>query len=303
MDYDIIGDVHGHADELEVLLQKLGYQLQSGIYHPPKGRQAVFLGDFIDRGTKIRETLHIVKNMCDQGNAFAIMGNHEFNAVCFHTPKKGKGGFFREHGFKEIKQHYATLEQFSKFPDEWNMFLDWFRHLPLYLNFNNFRVVHACWDDMHIDWLKKNNYNDNGLTTDFLSRATTKNTEEYHLIEDMLKGIEVELPPGVLFNDKDGNHRTKCRLKWWQPENKRETNKDALLFCPTRIEDQPYTKNGYVYNSDKPVFFGHYWFKVDPTIENQKCICLDYSVAKGGKLVAFKSEYLKSNNPEDGIVY
>jgi len=300
MNYDIIGDIHGYADELEVLLQKLGYQLQSGIYYPPEGRKAVFLGDFIDRGPKIRETLHIVKDMCEKDYAFAIMGNHEFNAVCFHTPYEDNGGFYREHGFKEIKQHYATLEQFSKFPKEWDMFLNWFRKLPLYLNFNDFRVVHACWIDKHIKWLK-NNYD--GLTTDFLSRATDENTEEYPLIEDTLKGIEVKLPEGVSFIDKDGHLRTKCRLKWWQPENKRETNKDALLLCPSNIEDQPYKSNGFVYNSDKPVFFGHYWLKGDPIIENQKCICLDYSVARGGKLVAFRSEYLKSNNPEEGIVY
>ena len=83
MHYDIIGDIHGHADALEKLLQKLGYTLSNGIYRHPEKRNVIFLGDYIDRGPKIRETLHIVKNMCDAGNAVAIMGNHEFNAVCF----------------------------------------------------------------------------------------------------------------------------------------------------------------------------------------------------------------------------
>jgi len=302
MNYDIIGDVHGHADALEILLQKLGYKLYSGICQPPKDRKAVFLGDFIDRGPKIRETLHIVKNMCDKEYGYAIMGNHEFNAVCFHTPDTDKGEFYRKHGFKEIKQHYYTLEQFSKFPEEWEMFLDWFKELPLYLEFENFRVVHACWDDKHIKWLDDHNYQI--ITTEFLSRATTENTEEYHLIEDTLKGIEVKLPEGVSFNDKEGNYRDKCRLKWWQPENMRDKNKDALLLCPTEIEDQPFNRNEYSYDSDKPVFFGHYWFEGNPQIdEGQKCICLDYSVARGGKLVTFKSEYLKSNNPVKGIVF
>jgi len=302
MDYDIIGDVHGHADELEILLQKLGYQLRSGVYTHPEDRIAVFLGDFIDRGPKIRETLRIVKDMCEKEYAYAIMGNHEFNAVCFHTPKKGKGGFFREHGFKEIKQHYATLEQFSKFPTEWENFLDWFRHLPLFLEFTDFRVVHACWIDKHIKWLNENNYD--GLTTDFLSRATDENTEEYQLIEETLKGIEVELPTGVSFNDKDGYYRTKCRLKWWLPKDKREKYKDALLLCPGKIENLPFIKVCHSYDSGKPVFFGHYWFEGDPIMDDeQKCICLDYSVANGGKLVAFKSEHLEPLNPGEGIVY
>ena len=64
MNYDIIGDIHGHADELEELLQKLGYQLRDGVYSHPENRKVIFLGDYIDRGPKIRETLHIVKNMC-----------------------------------------------------------------------------------------------------------------------------------------------------------------------------------------------------------------------------------------------
>ena len=30
--YDIIGDIHGHADALEKLLEKLGYQKHQGVY-------------------------------------------------------------------------------------------------------------------------------------------------------------------------------------------------------------------------------------------------------------------------------
>jgi hypothetical protein len=50
------------------------------------------------------------------------------------------------------------------------------------------------------------------------------------------------------------------------------------------------------------VFFGHYWLKGNPAIENNKAICLDYSVAKGGLLVAFKSEFLSVENQEEGFV-
>lgn len=46
------------------------------------------MGDFIDRGPKIRETLEIVKGMCDAGEAFTVMGNHEYNAICFDTMDK-----------------------------------------------------------------------------------------------------------------------------------------------------------------------------------------------------------------------
>ena len=84
--YDVIGDIHGHSDELEVLLQKLGFVKVNGVYSHPGGRKVVFVGDFIDRGPKIRETLYLVRDMVLSGNAQAVMGNHEYNAVCFHTP-------------------------------------------------------------------------------------------------------------------------------------------------------------------------------------------------------------------------
>ena len=64
--YDIIGDIHGHADKLEELLKMLGYKYSGGHYgHLDNPRQAVFVGDFIDRGPAIRRTLEIVKGMVD----------------------------------------------------------------------------------------------------------------------------------------------------------------------------------------------------------------------------------------------
>lgn len=60
--YDIIGDIHGHADPLRALLEKLGYDETDGAYRHPE-RTVIFMGDFVDRGPKIRETLQIVKAM------------------------------------------------------------------------------------------------------------------------------------------------------------------------------------------------------------------------------------------------
>jgi len=78
--HDLIGDIHGHADALERLLNTPGYTRQHGTYRHPD-RQAIFLGDFIDRGPKIRETLEIVRPMIESGAALSVMGNHELNAL------------------------------------------------------------------------------------------------------------------------------------------------------------------------------------------------------------------------------
>lgn len=293
--YDIIGDIHGHADALERLLQKLGYRRKSGIYFHPDKRQVVFVGDFIDRGPQIRETLHLVKDMCDAGHARAVMGNHEFNAICFHTPHIEKGGFFRDHTWKEIHQHMATIEQFRHYREEWQMFVDWFKMLPLWIDEKEFRVVHAFWDDAHIKLLSDKQIS---MSPEFLALATdaVNMPAEYNAVEELLKGKEWSLPDGVQFTDKDGTTRNECRIRWWSNSEERSTYGDFLMSCPESIKNTTLPevhKNRFIYGNDKPVFFGHYWLRGEPSVTNPKAICLDYSVARAGNLVAFSFDVQK----------
>jgi hypothetical protein len=121
--YDIIGDIHGYALELRALLDKLGYVELGGTYRHPY-RTAIFMGDFIDRGPNIRETLQIVRAMVDDGAALAVMGNHELNGLAFHTGD-GNGGHLRAHSDKNLHQHGATLDQLAEpYPDEWRDYLN-----------------------------------------------------------------------------------------------------------------------------------------------------------------------------------
>ena len=74
MNYDLIGDIHGQADKLEALLRHMGY-VPNGIgYQAPFGRQAIFLGDLIDRGPGQVRVLNIASSMIDEGQALSIMG-------------------------------------------------------------------------------------------------------------------------------------------------------------------------------------------------------------------------------------
>ncbi|MBM4097625.1 MAG: AAA family ATPase [Planctomycetota bacterium] len=89
--FDIIGDLHGCHDELENLLSRLGYERSAetvatfnGLTIPwrhPEGRQALFLGDYVDRGPKILQTLALVQAMVSSGSALAVQGNHEMRVV------------------------------------------------------------------------------------------------------------------------------------------------------------------------------------------------------------------------------
>jgi predicted MPP superfamily phosphohydrolase len=60
------------------------------------GTQIIFVGDFVDRGPEQRDVLHIAKRMCEAGEAFAVMGNHEFNALGW-AESDGNGDFLRLH--------------------------------------------------------------------------------------------------------------------------------------------------------------------------------------------------------------
>ena len=286
---DIIGDIHGHADKLELLLQKLGYELKDGAYAHPT-RKVLFVGDYIDRGPKIRETLEIVKAMVDSKNAIALMGNHEYNALCFHF-QETEGGHLRKHLITNIIQHYETLKQFHNRQKEYEAYVDWFKTLPLFYEKENFRAVHACWNNKNIEYLKTKLV-DGKLTDELIFQSVKKGTHLNKAIEETLKGREIKMPEGLFFTDKDGTIRTEIRIKWW--ENPAEVTYKSISIEPLEnlpelpVEIPDLKSSDYYLPDDKKVFFGHYWLKGEPSLYKQNICCLDYSVAKNGKLVAYR---------------
>jgi len=58
---------------------------------PNKHRKMIFLGDFIDRGNRNRDVLQLVQNLINSEMAWAVMGNHELNAIYFHSQDPGTG--------------------------------------------------------------------------------------------------------------------------------------------------------------------------------------------------------------------
>ena len=286
---DLIGDIHGHADKLEELLLKLCYAKNNGAYAHPD-RKVVFVGDYIDRGPKIRETLQIVKAMVDNENAIALMGNHEYNALCFHF-QETEGGHLRKHLIKNIIQHYETLKQFQNRQQEYEGYLEWFKTLPLYYENDKFKAVHACWANNTIDYLRKTLVNDR-LTDELIYQSVKKGSELNEAIDQTLKGKEVKIPEGIFFIDKDGTKRTEIRIKWWEDPSVM-TYKSISVLPIENLPEQPIASSelksfDFYRDNDKNVFFGHYWLKGEPAINKENICCLDYSIAKGGKLVAYQ---------------
>jgi protein phosphatase len=88
--FDIIGDVHGCCDELEQLLERLGYERCAvsdaslwgdACYRHPEGRKAFFVGDLVDRGPRVLDVVRIARNMVQEGHALCVPGNHDIKLL------------------------------------------------------------------------------------------------------------------------------------------------------------------------------------------------------------------------------
>jgi protein phosphatase len=131
--FDIIGDVHGCATELEALLERLGYAWtayepagpilrDAPVWTHPEGRKAVFVGDLVDRGPRVLDTVRIVATMVSAGSALCVPGNHDMKLL---RQLKGKNVQIT-HGLAETLAEIDALPESDRKPfcDELAKFLD-----------------------------------------------------------------------------------------------------------------------------------------------------------------------------------
>lgn len=292
--YDIIGDVHGCASALRRLLERLGYceGPQGYVYSDAeKPRQAVFVGDLIDRGDEVVETLAIVKAMWDVGNAQVVMGNHELTAIAWHTPYQQ--GFIRPRTARSYQQLQATLEQFSDCARQLAGYVEWFRELPLFLEMENFRVVHACWDQTLIQRYQ-DLYQTNLLVDDILFSVPERDSFAAYFLERITRGISLPLPGNLVMYSYQGFPRHRFRVKFWtqQADSYQDIvfQPDALpeRIAQMRISETDKEKLLHYGEQEKLLFVGHYWLQGQPEIIQSNIACVDYSAVNGGLLTAYR---------------
>lgn len=142
--FDIIGDVHGCADELVALLSELGYGVRftgrgdgrHAVTSAPHGRRAVFVGDLVDRGPNSPDVLRIVMALARAGQAIAVEGNHDVKFLRWLSGRQVKP----THGLDRTVAQFATEN--LDFHGAVKHFLS---HLPghLWLDGGRLAVAHA----------------------------------------------------------------------------------------------------------------------------------------------------------------
>lgn len=309
--YDIIGDVHGCLKPLETLLQKLGYQKRDGVYQyvdQRRPRQVVFLGDVLDRGPAIRESVDLIRSMMEKGSAVMIMGNHEYHALGYFTPAPAGTGrnYLREHTPRNTVTIQETLDQYANHPVDWKETLDWIRQLPVFIEFEHFRVVHACWDLSLIDQYQQQ-YDSAVINEEFLYESADYKQFAGRFMSRLTQGAGLMLPDNRVMLGSHGFERRSFRAKFWV--NNPQTYRD-VEFQPDRLpeeiadcalSDSQREHIGYYSEHEKPLFVGHYWMANQPSALTSNIACLDYSSKHFNRLVAYQMGTDKQLNNEQFI--
>jgi hypothetical protein len=301
--YDIIGDIHGYASLLKQLLTEIGYQCVGGIWQHPV-RKVIFVGDFVNRGPEIRETLLLVRGMVESGSALAVLGNHEYASILYHI-KDDKGTFMSRHIAGNRNQIQKTLTVYKNFNEEWKGHLKWMRTLPFFLDLGEIRIAHAYWNDQEIAKLKE--YLPQGrLKKKFLREMHEKRPDIAVIVYKLLKGLEFKCPKDLIIKCSKGLSRKVFTLNWWtNPEDKtfRQLyfgNKFILPDYHFPVELAPAYEP---YTLDQPiVFFGHYCLSEGAEILQPNICCVDSCVDTTGKLSAYRWSGEKTLNPGNLVV-
>jgi hypothetical protein len=261
---DIIGDVHGESTALERLLFNLGYQPDG--YHP-QGRKLVFVGDLFDRGPDSPAVLKIVRPIIESGHGQLVLGNHELNLL--RGERKDGNDWF----WDESSRHDSKYEPYARLSEsERQNLLSFLSQMPLLLERDDIRIVHAAWHDESRNKLAA--VSDNSLANLFdhwdqevneslansglLQQSQAELDQWGHALKDssqlvpLLRGVglcderkQMDNPLRVLSSGferlakapffSSGKWRFASRVKWWDE-----------------------------YQSDIPAVVGHYWRQFQP---------------------------------------
>lgn len=256
---DIVGDVHGEIEPLNALLGRLGYS-EDGSH--PEGRRLVFAGDLVDRGPDSPAVLRKVMGFVADGHAQCVLGNHEL-ALLRNDSKPANGWWFDN---KASTGREQTLID----PAEKPHVLKFLGSLPLALEREDLRVVHACWNDIAIDELRYR-MNDADSVAELYEEYDAKFAKRWSsgaLADALARDC-------ALFDLDETNDKVKSApyfgTKARYEREKQMANPVAVVTSGEETEtDRPFWAGGKWrmvervawwdrYHDELPVIVGHYW--------------------------------------------
>jgi serine/threonine protein phosphatase 1 len=158
----VVGDVHGRADLLELMLELIDAHIGGTGGADPR---LVFVGDYIDHGPESAEVLARLQELTAEfpGNVTCLMGNHERMLLDFLLDPSARGPRWMREGGAATLASYGLdpdgLDQ-SALPEAWSdaaaqlaellgdASCGWITERPLSWQSGNLWVVHAGADPL-----------------------------------------------------------------------------------------------------------------------------------------------------------
>ncbi len=251
---DIVGDVHGEIEALRSLMRHLGYNNDGS--HPDH-RRLVFVGDLIDRGPDSPAVIDLVQRLVEVGRAQCVLGNHDLNILLGDLKHDNHWFFGEQWSLDNSDEPTPAVLADGNIRQR---VLKFFKSLPLVLERNDLRVVHACWDDEMVQIARESH----GAVKLFRQHDTLIKARHVNSsLDDIDKGLEHQNlnPVKVLTSGKErrveppfyasGKLRYEERVPWWED-----------------------------YTANPLCIFGHYSNYRGETSLSSRAICVDFAVAK-----------------------
>ena len=277
---DIVGDVHGEIEALHSLIQHLGYS-DDGTH--PDGRRLVFVGDLTDRGPDSPAVVALVHRLIESGRAQCVLGNHDLNILLDHRKPENK--WFWGEAFLDGNGNFVP-QVLADEPIR-QQIVQFFGTLPIALERDDLRVVHACWNDAMIKIAKE------------ACDVADLYKQHHELIEGSFPDLELDCI------DRGLAHQNKNPVKLLSSGPEERT---AEHHAGGKVRNE---RRVHWWNDYRDVFcvVGHYSFPAGEPRGNGSTFCVDYGVGKRwterrkGKSVGFSWKLAAFRFPEREIQF
>jgi hypothetical protein len=254
---DIVGDVHGEIDALNSLLSHLGYD-SNGAH--PDGRRLVFLGDLTDRGPDSPAVVDLVQRLVEAERAQCVLGNHDLNILLGYRKHDNHWFYGEEWALDGSDQMTPAVLADESVRQRVTAF---FRALPVALEREDLRVVHACWNESAIEAVRQ--------TSDVVA-----------VYKEHATRIECELKSVPSIDEKVIERELQNR----NPVKRLTSGPERIALKPFEsagkvrsLERDPWWFD-YAISSRAFCVFGHYsTFRGEPR-SSATAFCADYAVAR-----------------------